>query len=88
MLKYEVVYVGNTVAYHRHGIYHRIDGPALIMPWIIDIYWDMSWYQYGRYHREDGPAYISIGGYSYYHLHGKKINGIIFKIKQFMRKFR
>ena len=40
--------------YRRHGQFHRMDGPAIIVPNTESTYW----VQYNNYHRTNGPAII------------------------------
>lgn len=49
-LKYEVIRKKRSLRYNRHGVRHRVGGPAVIM---IE---DFGWYEYGVQHRMDGPS--------------------------------
>jgi hypothetical protein len=53
MLTYDVkiVYFLQYIEYRRHGLRHRLDGPAAIGQAGGTI-----WGQYGEYHRDNGPA--------------------------------
>jgi hypothetical protein len=49
------------------GIYHRIDGPAIIYPNGKQV-----WYYCGKIHRENGPAVVDSNGYEIYYQFGNK----------------
>ena len=48
------------------GMYHRIDGPAIIYASGTQI-----WCQYGQFHRLDGPAIIFSDGTEHWYRHNK-----------------
>jgi hypothetical protein len=41
------------IIYRRHGKFHRINGPAMLLK-----IGTQFWHQYGQFHRTDGPAII------------------------------
>lgn len=47
---------GDHVVWYKNGLYHRLDGPAVIGP-DHEVY--KVWYKDGRRHREDGPALVT-----------------------------
>lgn len=49
--------IGVYKEWKYHGIFHRVDGPAIIFE-----NGDEEWYIFGRKHREDGPAVIYESG--------------------------
>jgi len=50
----------------QDGVYHRLDGPALI--WKDG---SQLWFRCGIYHREDGPAIIYVDGSRQWFWNGK-----------------
>lgn len=64
-LKYQEVRKFNCFRYFRHGLKHRIDGPATV--WVDG---DTVWWEFGELHRMDGPA-DKIGG-EFYYIRGKR----------------
>ena len=45
-----VMYSSGATLWYRHGKYHRIDGPAMVLPGAE------YWYKNGKLHRDNGPA--------------------------------
>lgn len=56
-----VIYSSGAILWYRHGKYHRVDGPAMVLPGAE------YWYQNGKLHRDNGPAVIKdTGEYAWY----------------------
>lgn len=56
--KFVSIRIGEHYTHYRlDGLYHRIDGPAIIEPGV----WEM-WCRFGLAHRKDGPAIIHSSG--------------------------
>lgn len=68
-LTYECTRYWNCLDYTRHGMPHKVDGPAEV--WNSS---DLIWLQYGITHRNDGPAYIILNDTKIkrYYLRGMK----------------
>ncbi len=58
--KLTVDHAGNRIWRNKHGLYHKIDGPA-----IEHANGDTLWYQNSRLHRTDGPAIEEVNNNGY-----------------------
>jgi hypothetical protein len=58
---------GNVNWLDEQGLYHRLDGPALITP-----LGSRHWFHHGSLHRAAGPAVELRGGERWWYLHDVK----------------
>lgn len=59
---------GSSMRWYKDDLYHRDDGPAVIIDG------DCWWYKNGKRHREDGPAVEYPNGSKNWHFYGNLIN--------------
>ena len=62
-----VLFADGSQAWLKDGVYHREDGPALIMP-----DGQKEWYINGDLHRWKAPAIITADGKEFWFQHGKR----------------
>jgi len=55
----------NAEVYVQDGVYHRVDGPAIIYK-----YGSKYWYRNGMLHRDDGPTVEDIDGSQFWYQNG------------------
>ena len=75
----DLIFYGQTypgvleLHYMKHGIYHRIGGPAIIKFGMLKTPREYYYFINGKLHRKDGPALMLLGsfGRDEYHIHGK-----------------
>ena len=62
----KVVLANGIIEWRKNGLFHRTDGPAVILPDRSNI-----WYIDGVLHREDGPAFMWADGRQEWYIKGK-----------------
>ncbi len=65
----EIDEYGSIYFYNNKGQYHRIDGPAIELP-----YGTKKWYLNGKPHRENGPAIEYKTEYKSFYINGKYLS--------------